>query len=114
MNLSDLFHSEVVDSEGQPVGQAQDARLVRDGPPQGGFGPSYRLQGLIVGTGSWGTRLGFDRGTVRGPLPLKTLFRWLHGTARFVDWGLVTSTRDRVIRLSVPKSELPPVPPIPR
>jgi hypothetical protein len=112
MRLSDLLGCEVLDERGERVGHVHDLRLVKDGPLQGAFGPAYRVQGLLVGAGSWGSRLGFDRGEMKGPLPLKMLFRWFHSDARFVDWTLIASLGKRAIRLSVPKDRLPPVPPL--
>ena len=110
MRLSDLLKSDVVDSQGRRVGRVHDARMVRDGPEQGAFGPAYRMQGLIVGAGSWGSRLGYDRGEVKGPWALKKLFQWFHSDAKFVDWSLVAGLQDGVVNLSVRVEELPAVP----
>ena len=51
MRMSDLLTSEVVTVGGERVGHVRDVRLVRDGPPLPGFGPSYRVHELIVGQG---------------------------------------------------------------
>jgi sporulation protein YlmC with PRC-barrel domain len=110
MRLSDLLRSDVVDPNGQNVGQIHDVRLVKDGPDQGLFGPAYRIQGLIVGAGAWGSRLGYDRGEMRGPYPLKKLFQWFHGNAKFVDWTYVTGIGDNVVHVSIAKEDLPAVP----
>jgi len=110
MRLSDLLGAEVLDAAGEPVGKIRDVRLVRDGPVQGVFGPGYRVQGLVVGGGAFGARLGFDRRDVRGPLPLKLLFRRLHRKARFVEWPLVEALQDRVVRIRAARADLPPVP----
>lgn len=112
MRFSDLLRCEVLDERGERVGHVHDLRLVKDGPAQGAFGPAYRVQGLLVGAGSWGSRLGFDRGEMKGPLPLKVLFRWLRSDARFVDWSVIESLGEGAIRLSVPKERLPGVPPL--
>lgn len=112
MRLSELFSAHVVDREGKPVGKIHDVRFVKDGPVQGAFGPAYRLEGLIVGQSAVGTRLGFDRGDVKGPVPLKALFRWLHSSALFVDWAVVESVEDETIRLKVARADLRPVPPL--
>ena len=114
MRLSDLLESEVLDSEGKPVGQVHDVRFVREGPVQGSFGPAYRLQGLVVGGASIGSRLGFGRGNVKGPYPLKKLFSWFHGSGRFVAWPQVSSVEEDVIRLNVKESDLPSVPQLPQ
>jgi hypothetical protein len=112
MRLSELLRAEVLDARGERVGRVHDVRLVRNGPVQGGFGPAYRLHGLLVGAGSWGSRLGFDRGNVKAPLPLKLLFRWFHQDAKFVDWNLVQRIQGREIHLSVARADLPPIPPL--
>jgi len=110
MRLSDLLRVDVVDSAGARVGRVQDARCVRDGPVQGAFGPAYRLQGLIVGTHGFGARLGYDRANVKGPVALKTFFRWLHSGDRFVEWALIATIEEEEIRLKVSAAELPKVP----
>jgi sporulation protein YlmC with PRC-barrel domain len=109
MRLSDLLRSKVVDSEGQEVGQVHDARFIKDGPVQGAFGPGYRLQGLVVGKGSLGARLGFDRASVTGPWLLKQIFRRLHANARFVDWAAIDAIQEGKVRLNVPAADLRPV-----
>jgi hypothetical protein len=112
MRLSDLLRSEVFDADGERIGHVHDVRFVRDGPDQGAFGPAYRLQGLIVGTGSLGSRLGFDRADVRGPLPLKAFFRWLHANTKFIEWPLVEKVNDNKITVRARKDDLPTVPPL--
>jgi len=106
MRFSDLLRSQVIDAEGQEVGDVHDARFVKDGPVQGAFGPGYRLQGLVVGHGNFGVRLGFDRASVKGPWLLKKLFQRLHAEARFVDWSSVDSIEDEKIRLNVRAADL--------
>lgn len=106
------MYAEVFDRDGKRVGKVHDVRFVKDGPVQGAFGPAYRLHGFIVGTGSIGTRLGFDRGEVKGPLPLKALFRWIHGNAKFADWGVVEAVSENEVRLKVAAGDLHPVPPL--
>jgi sporulation protein YlmC with PRC-barrel domain len=113
MRFSDLLRSKVIDSEGHEVGEVHDARFVKDGPVQGAFGPGYRLQGLVVGKGSFGVRLGFDRASVRGPWVLKKLFQSLHADARFVDWSSIESIGGEKIRLSVRAADLRPVEALP-
>jgi sporulation protein YlmC with PRC-barrel domain len=110
MRLSDLLRADVLDSNGERVGEIHDVRLVKDGPDQGLFGPAYRVQGLIVGAGAFGSRLGYDRGEIKGPFFLKKLFLWFLGDAKFVDWSHVTGMGDHVVRIDVTKDELPVVP----
>ena len=113
IRFSDLLRMLVLDAGGQEVGMVYDARFVKDGPVQGAFGPGYRLQGLVVGRGSFGARLGFDRASVKGPWPLKAMFRRLHANAKFVDWSHIDSIEWERIRLNVPAASLRPVEPLP-
>jgi len=113
IRFSDLLRMLVLDAGGQEVGMVYDARFVKDGPVQGAFGPGYRLQGLVVGTRSFGARLGFDRASVKGPWPLKAMFRRLHANAKFVDWSYIDSIDGARIRLNVPAANLRPVEPLP-
>jgi sporulation protein YlmC with PRC-barrel domain len=112
MRFSELLRSKVFDAEGQEVGEVHDARFVKDGPVQGAFGPGYRLEGLVVGKGSFGVRLGFDRASVKGPWVLKQIFQKLHAAARFVPWSAIEEMEEE-IRLNVAVTELQPVEAIP-
>jgi hypothetical protein len=114
VRLSDLLKAEVVDVNGETVGHVHDVRFVRDGPLVGDFGTAYQLQGLIVGRGSVGSRLGFDRKNVQGPWLLKALFRRVHASSRFVEWDTIRSIEEQKIRISVVKDRLPEVPDLPR
>src|SRR5437764_15109289 len=101
MRLSDILESEVVDAQGRRIGKVHEVRLVREGPPQGAFGPSYQVSGLIFGGAALGSRLGYDRGGVDRPWPLKRFFRVLERQRRYVDWGAVGSVEGREVRLVV-------------
>jgi hypothetical protein len=87
MRLSELLGVEVVDADGQPVGRVHDVVLVQDGPVQGSWGAALRLESLLVGTGSIGTRLGVRRAHVDRPWIVAAFFarrrRWT------VPWGEV-------------------------
>jgi sporulation protein YlmC with PRC-barrel domain len=113
IRFSDLLRMHVVDAQGKEVGDVQDARFVKDGPVQGVFGPGYRLQGLVVGRGSFGVRLGFDRASVKGPWLLKTLFRRLLANTRFVEWSHIERIDDHLVHLDVLAADLRPVEPLP-
>ncbi len=91
MRLSELLHSEVVDDAGRVYGSVDDVRLVQDGPLLEGFGNALRIDGIVVGRGSLGTRLGFHRSKVRGPWLLKAVFESLERRARYVPWDQVVS-----------------------
>ncbi len=91
MRLSELLHSDVWDEAGKSYGSVDDVRLVQDGPPLGAFGVAFRVEGLVLGHGALGLRLGFHRGGVRGPWPLKVIFRRLESRASYATWDQVVS-----------------------
>jgi hypothetical protein len=113
MRLSDILECEIVDTHGEPIGRVHDVRLIREGPPQGMFGPSYQVAGLVVGGAAVGTRLGFDRTSVKGPWPLKKLFTRARRKPQYVDWGAVESVGEGLVRLKVGKEACREVPPLP-
>jgi sporulation protein YlmC with PRC-barrel domain len=89
MRLSDLLESEVVDRNGDRIGHVHDVRLVQDGPPIGTWGAALRLEDLVVGRGSVGTRLGITRPQMKGPWVLKLLFARQRASRVLVPWGRV-------------------------
>jgi sporulation protein YlmC with PRC-barrel domain len=97
MRLSDLLDSEVVDRNGQRIGHVHDVRLVQDGPPLGTWGAALRLEGVVVGPGSIGTRLGMARPEVKGPWILKLLFARRRSSRILVPWDLVRDIGDERI-----------------
>jgi hypothetical protein len=113
MRFSDLLRSTVIDADGEEVGAVHDARFAKDGPALGAFGPAYRFQGLVVGKGTLGARLGFDRASVKGPWLLKTFFRRLQASTKFVDWSSLDSIEEEKIRLRVRAADLGPVETLP-
>jgi hypothetical protein len=92
------------------VGHVHDARLLRDGPIQGLFGPAYRVQGLVVGPASFGSRLGYARSTMRGPALVRALMKALHRRGRFVEWEAIAAIEPKLIRLRTKAEALPEVP----
>ncbi len=112
MRLSELLGAEVVDEHGRAVGRVQDVRLVQAGPEPPSFGPSLRVEGLIVGRRSLGARFGFVQGGVQGPWLLKAMFGSLGHDGRYVPWHRIRSIRDRQIRITGTTDDLPrPQPP---
>ena len=97
MRLSELLTSEVVTEGGERVGHVRDVRLVRDGPPLPGFGPSYRVHELLVGRGSLGARLGLDREHMQSPWLLRVLFG--RRPPRRVPWSTVISVGEGRVRV---------------
>jgi sporulation protein YlmC with PRC-barrel domain len=89
MRLSELLDSEVIDRNGERIGHVHDVQLIQDGPPLGTWGAALRLEGLIVGPGSIGTRLGLARPEMRGPWILKALFTRRLSARVLVPWRRV-------------------------
>ena len=106
MRLGELFGREVVDADGVRLGKVRDVRLVQDGPLLEGFGNALRVDGLVVGQGGLGVRLGIWRAGVRGPRPLVALLRRREHRAFDVPWGAVERDDSEELRLRVPASEL--------
>jgi len=106
MRLSDLLHSAVVDDRGNAYGSVDDVRLVQDGPLLGA-NAAFRVDGIVVGSGALGVRLGFLRGSTRGPLPLSALFRRLEARARYVPWDQVISYDDNRVVFTGDPQPLP-------
>ena len=110
MRLSELLHRDVLDADGQPMGSVDDVRVVQDGPILGGFGAALRLDGLVVGRGGWGVRLGFHRSKVKGPAPLRAFFSMIERRAAFVPLDAVDDIDANPLRLRVRADELGPPP----
>jgi hypothetical protein len=107
MRLSDLLGAEVLDQAGRSAGRVHDVRLVQDGPVTGGFGAGLRLDGLIVGRRAVGARLGYDRGRMKGPLPVRLLAGWLRHDGRYVQWERIRSIEPDRIVISGTVEDLP-------
>jgi hypothetical protein len=71
---------------------------------------SFRIEGIVVGRGALGTRLGYDRADIRGPWLLKTLFGWLHRHARYVAWEDVAALSNHKIVVTKAWDDLPEPP----
>ena len=106
MNLSDLLHSRVVDADGIDIGSVDDVRMVQDGPLLLPFGAAFRVDGLMVGHRSIGTRLGYVRGGLKGPWLLRVIFTALERRARYVQWDDVETWDGSVVRVTKPRAEL--------
>jgi hypothetical protein len=69
MRITDLIGQPVVDPQGVSIGKVHDVRLVREavyGEPG-----ALRVDGLIVGKGGIGVRLGYASADLTGPWLLK-------------------------------------------
>jgi sporulation protein YlmC with PRC-barrel domain len=113
MRLTDLLDAEVLDRSGRTIGRVHDVRLVQDGPPVGAAGASFRIEGLVVGGSRFGARLGYARGSVRGPWVLNALFRRLHADERLVPWPAVRALAEGRVHIGVAADELDPPPVLP-
>jgi sporulation protein YlmC with PRC-barrel domain len=105
MRAAHLLGKEVRDRTDRALGEVHDIRMVRQGPPIGGFGASFQVHSLVAGAVALGSRLGLDRADVRGPWPLKALMAWLHEDLVSVHWSHVWAIEEHVIRVRsvVPK-----------
>jgi hypothetical protein len=106
MRLSELLRAKVVDTSGNDLGSVDDVLLVQDGPMLAPFGAALRVEGLVVGRGAVGARLGYHRGAVDGPWLLRVLFRALERRARYVRWEQVESWDGEVVRIAGRGEEL--------
>jgi hypothetical protein len=97
VRLSDLLGSEVVATDGRKFGQVEDVRLVQDGPLLLPFGAALRVDRLVVGTRRVGTRLGYNRGGLRGPALLRTLFGVTERRTHNVPWEAVREWDGRTV-----------------
>ena len=110
MRLSELLHAKVIDADGNHLGKIEDVRLVQDGPMLHPFGAAFRVDGLMVGRRSVGTRLGYYRGDVTGPWLLRVLFARFQRGAKYVPWDAVESCDGDVVRITSRGDDLDPVP----
>src|SRR5436305_8769256 len=106
MRLSDLMHSQVYDADGAKIGPVGDVVVIQDGPMLLPFGAAFRIDGLMVGHRSFGTRLGYVRGGVKGPWLLRAMFSALERRARYVPWDDVATWDGEVVRLRVRGGDL--------
>ena len=113
MNLSDFLGASVRDADGRALGAVRDVRLVQDGPIQGTFGASLRVQGLIVGDMAVSSRLGYDRAGVRGPWLVAKVVSRLQRDARWVPWDEVEAVTSTTIQLRCTAGALSSPEPLP-
>jgi hypothetical protein len=110
MKLSDLLHSRVCDADGADLGKVADVLLVQDGPYVEGFGHALRVEGLVIGRGGLGVRLGYHRKPVEGPWLLRSLFSALERRARYVRWRDVSAWADDAVTIKLRAADLGPPP----
>ena len=89
MRLSEILGAEVRTADGERLGRVHDVRLIQDGPVLGEAGAAFRVHDLVVGRGSIGSRLGYDRGhrEVKGPWLLRMVFG--RRRPRLIPWSAI-------------------------
>ena len=98
MRASELFGVRVIDGSGRHIGDVHDVRLLR--VPLGSAGEGLQIDGLVVGPGSVGVRLGYAHGSTKGPWILKYLFRRRGLRLHFVPWTAITQRTTKEIHVA--------------
>lgn len=113
LRLSDLVGHQVVDESGRFLGRVHDVRMRRDGPVLQPAGErTYRVLGLVVGSGGVGRRLGYADPQLGGPWLLRAFFGARARRSRYLDWRLVSRVADGRVFARGQLGELAPVPPL--
>jgi hypothetical protein len=86
IRVSSLLGRSVIDESGRHHGHVIDVRAVQDGAATDGMKAALRVDGLVVGTGGIGERLGLLRHRVHGPWLLVVLARLIGRDCRYVLW----------------------------
>jgi len=95
MLLSDLVGARVETTTGEDLGHVHDLVLVQDGPLGARGQAGLRLHAVSVGTRSFGARLGYSQGTVKGPWLLRVLLR---KEPRLIPWpAIVHRDKERIV-----------------
>jgi hypothetical protein len=107
VRISDLVGSLVFDADGEPVDGVGEVRLLAHGPAIDAVAVPITVDGLLVGLGTFGDRLGYAHpGGPTRPFPLDRLFRAGKRRARFVPWAAVAALEPRAIRLGIRAADL--------
>ena len=111
MRLSELLGVEVVDQDGNVLGEVHDVRLREDEPGAGRDG-RFVIGALVLGVGSLGGRLGYAHGAVEGPWVLARRLRRLSRHARCVPWQHVASfAANRLVATAAAEDLVHAIPP---
>jgi hypothetical protein len=105
MRASELLGLQVYDRDGEHLGAVHDVKVSRE-PTAAGAG-ILALEGLVVGPGSIGVRLGYGHGETRGPWLLAQIFRRRARRLHFVPWPTIARRTSDEVHLAVRASELP-------
>ncbi|MDQ1706284.1 MAG: hypothetical protein QOF18_2650 [Frankiaceae bacterium] len=102
MTVAELLACEVVDANGDVVGEVHDLRFERRGA---GAAAGYHLHYLMFSSGSVFRRLGYGYGEMKGPWALMHALRWLAAHRGWaVGWEHVTRIEGRRIHIDMPVS----------
>ena len=85
MILADMLGREVVDSNGDRLGEVSDFRFALDSAPTQLLSQA-RLVGIIVSPRTASSFLGFERQGMTQPWPVAQLLRWWHRGSFLVLW----------------------------
>jgi sporulation protein YlmC with PRC-barrel domain len=100
MRLSDLLDREVIGETGKKLGRVHEVRAIQTGPLQDAFGAALTIEGVIVGRGSLGTRLGFDRTDVKSPAAVRWVFEGIKGDRLFIPWNQIVAIHEDGIHIA--------------
>lgn len=106
MRASELFGLDVFDRTGDTVGVVHDVRARREFFAD--RAERLTIEGLVVGSGSVGIRLGYGHGGTRGPWFLTQLFRRRARDTRFVPWHAIARRTATEVHLEVDLDQLLP------
>lgn len=93
----------VTDVHGTDLGWIRDVRLARGDD-------AWEVRGLVVGRRMLSERLGYASGSVTGPALLRAWLRRRQAHLRWVPWDAVDRMDDTGVHLSVPVTDLDPMP----
>ncbi|BCW60246.1 PRC-barrel domain-containing protein [Arthrobacter sp. StoSoilB20] len=98
MILNDMLGSDVVDSDGQRLGEVSDVRFAVDAAP-GQLLSQARMVGIVVSPRTASSFLGFERQRISQPWPVAQLLRWWHRGSFLVLWEDIASMGPREVKL---------------
>ena len=85
MLLNNLLGSDVVDDQGQRLGEVSDVRFAVDAAP-GQLLSKARVVGMVVSPRTAASFLGYERRGLTQPWPVAQLLRWRHRGSFLVLW----------------------------
>lgn len=85
MILTDVLGSDVVNSDGERLGEVSDLRFALDSAPTQLLSQA-RLVGIVVSPRTASSFLGYERQEMTQPWPIAQLLRWRHRGSFLVLW----------------------------